>query len=100
MKAESWKIPSSGKFDVTRVKDSLLFELASVLVRLDHVASFIVNANHSLTAFDPSHETQCRDSGAPRTSCLFASPESYLIKTMQPGEALSTAAQIASDRKR
>jgi hypothetical protein len=25
---------------------SLLFELARVLVRLDHVASFIVNANH------------------------------------------------------
>ena len=25
-----------------------LFELASVLVRLNHVASFIVNANHSI----------------------------------------------------
>ena len=27
---------------------SPLFELARVLVRLDHVASFIVNANHSI----------------------------------------------------
>ena len=27
---------------------SLLFELARVLVRLDHVVSFIVNANHSI----------------------------------------------------
>ena len=25
-----------------------LFEIAHVLVRLDHVASFIVNANHSI----------------------------------------------------
>jgi hypothetical protein len=25
-----------------------LFQLASVLVRLDHIASFIVNANHSI----------------------------------------------------
>jgi hypothetical protein len=33
--------------------------------------------------------------GAPRTSYLCASPESYLIKTMQPGEALSSAAEIA-----
>jgi len=30
---------------------------------------------------------------------LFASPESYLIKTMQPAEALSMATQIADDRK-
>jgi hypothetical protein len=29
-------------------KNSPLFELARVLVRLDHVASFIVNANHSI----------------------------------------------------
>jgi hypothetical protein len=28
--------------------DSPFFELAFVLVRLDHVASFIVNANHSI----------------------------------------------------
>jgi hypothetical protein len=27
---------------------SLLFEIALVLVRLDHVTSFIVNANHSM----------------------------------------------------
>src|SRR5439155_26432381 len=39
-------------------------------------------------------------SGALRTSCLSASPESYLIKTMQPAEALSMATQIADDRKR
>jgi hypothetical protein len=31
-----------------RVKTSPLFELARVLVRLDHVAHFIVNANHSI----------------------------------------------------
>jgi hypothetical protein len=29
-------------------KNLRLFELARVLVRLDHVASFIVNANHSV----------------------------------------------------
>jgi hypothetical protein len=29
-------------------KASPLFELASVLMRLDHVACFIVNANHSI----------------------------------------------------
>jgi hypothetical protein len=28
---------------------SRLFELARVLVRFDHVASFIVNTNHSIT---------------------------------------------------
>ena len=30
---------------------------------------------------------------------LFASPESDVIKTMQPSEARSMAAQIAGDRK-
>jgi hypothetical protein len=29
-------------------KNSALFELARVLVRFDHVASFIENANHSI----------------------------------------------------
>jgi hypothetical protein len=29
-------------------KNLCLFEIAFVLVRLDHVASFIVNANHSI----------------------------------------------------
>jgi hypothetical protein len=29
-------------------KASLLFEIAGVLVRLDHVARFIVNANHGI----------------------------------------------------
>jgi hypothetical protein len=31
-----------------RVKTSLFFEIAGVLVRLDHVASFIVNANDGI----------------------------------------------------
>jgi hypothetical protein len=48
MKAESWEIPFSGKCEVRRVETSSRFELASVLVRLDHVASFIVNANHGI----------------------------------------------------
>jgi hypothetical protein len=29
-------------------ENSLLAEIASVLVRLDHIASFIVNTNHSI----------------------------------------------------
>ena len=35
------------------IETSPLFKVALVLVRLDHVASFIVNVNHSITAFDP-----------------------------------------------
>jgi len=31
-----------------RVKTSPLFEIARVLVGLDHVASFIINANHGI----------------------------------------------------
>jgi hypothetical protein len=31
-----------------RVKNSPLFEIARVLVRFNHVARFIVNANHSI----------------------------------------------------
>jgi hypothetical protein len=38
----------SGKCEVMRA-NSPLFELALVLVRFDHVARFIVNANHSAT---------------------------------------------------
>jgi hypothetical protein len=38
----------SEKCDAMRVKTLSFFELARVLVRLDHVASFIVNANHSV----------------------------------------------------
>jgi hypothetical protein len=34
-----------GEFD--RVKTSPLFELARLFVRLNHVARFVVNANHS-----------------------------------------------------
>ena len=33
--------------------NSPLFELACVLVRLNHIASFIVNANHSVVAAGP-----------------------------------------------
>jgi hypothetical protein len=35
--------------------NSPLFELAHVLVRLDHVASFIVNANHSIVRSSLAH---------------------------------------------
>jgi len=49
MKADSWEFVFSEKCDVVRVKDSLLFELRCVLVRLNHVVSLIVNANHSIT---------------------------------------------------
>jgi hypothetical protein len=38
----------SEKWDVLRVKTLPLFEIALVLVRFDHVASLIVNANHSI----------------------------------------------------
>jgi hypothetical protein len=38
----------SGKCDLARVETSPLPELALVLVRLDHIASFVVNANHSV----------------------------------------------------
>jgi hypothetical protein len=48
MEAESWEIPFSGKCDVMRVKTLRLFELARVHVRLNRVARFIVNANHSV----------------------------------------------------
>src|SRR5262245_30838159 len=36
----------SGNCELMRVKTSPLFELAPVLMRLDHVASRIVNADH------------------------------------------------------
>jgi hypothetical protein len=42
------EIGFSGKCDVVRGKNSPLFEIASVLVRLDHAARFIVNVNHSI----------------------------------------------------
>jgi len=35
--------------DVVRVKSSSHLEIARVLVRLDRIASFIVNTNHSMT---------------------------------------------------
>jgi len=46
MKAESREIPFTRKCNVMRVKNSALFEIAVVLVRVDQVASFIINANH------------------------------------------------------
>jgi hypothetical protein len=42
------EIGFSGKRDVMRAKTSPLFELARGLVRFNHVASFIVNANHAI----------------------------------------------------
>ncbi len=41
-----------GRCDVLRVKALPFFEIARVLVRLDHVASFIVNANHFIVRVD------------------------------------------------
>jgi len=38
----------SGKHDVTRVKACHSLKIALVLVRFDHVASIIVNADHSI----------------------------------------------------
>jgi hypothetical protein len=34
--------------DLMRVKNSPLFEIALVLVRFDHTARSIINANHSI----------------------------------------------------
>jgi hypothetical protein len=48
MQAESSKLHFSGKCGVPASKNSPLFELARVLVRLDQVASVIENANHSM----------------------------------------------------
>jgi hypothetical protein len=42
------EIRFSGKCGAMRAKTSPFFEIAPVLVRFDHVASFIVNANHSV----------------------------------------------------
>jgi hypothetical protein len=48
MSAGSWKILFSGKCDPDASKKYLrLFEFAPVLVRFNHVASIIVDANHS-----------------------------------------------------
>ena len=52
----SWSPDKSGnierrfskKCDLMRGKNSPLFELASVFVRVDHIARLIVNANHSV----------------------------------------------------
>jgi hypothetical protein len=42
------EIGFSGKRDVVRGKTSPLFEIALVLVCLDHIASIVVNANHGI----------------------------------------------------
>jgi len=42
----------SGKAQCDTSETSPLSELPRVLVRLDHVASLIVNPNHSIIAFD------------------------------------------------
>jgi hypothetical protein len=41
----AWRLVVYAK---SRVERSPLFEIARVLVRFDHVASFILNANHSM----------------------------------------------------
>ena len=41
------KIPFSGKPHAMRVKTSPFFEIARVLVRLDHVARVVANADDS-----------------------------------------------------
>jgi hypothetical protein len=46
--ADLLKIHLNVECATIRVKISPLFELARVLVRLDHVASFIANANDSI----------------------------------------------------
>ena len=38
----------SGKCNVMRIKTSPLFRIALVLVRFDHIACGIVNANHNI----------------------------------------------------
>jgi len=48
MKAESSKMHFSAKRDVNTSKNSRLFEIAIVLLRFDHIASHIVNANHGI----------------------------------------------------
>jgi hypothetical protein len=47
MNAQSMEIPVNGECELTRV-NSPLFEIALVLVRLDHVASIIVNVSHGI----------------------------------------------------
>jgi hypothetical protein len=44
--ADLLKIHFNVECAMIRVKISRLFELASLFVRFDHVAGFIVNANH------------------------------------------------------
>ena len=43
-----YRFPYAEKCDPIRVKSSPFFELAFVLVRSDHVATGIINANHGI----------------------------------------------------
>ena len=47
-KRNHWKSVFSEKCGELRAKTSRFFEIARVLVRLDHVARRIVNANHGI----------------------------------------------------
>jgi hypothetical protein len=49
MKTESWN-RFNGKCEVIRVKVSPFSKVARLLVRLDQVASVIVNANHGIVS--------------------------------------------------
>jgi hypothetical protein len=54
----SREICSNRVSDLMRTRRLPLFEIASVLVRLDHVARFIVNADRSITAFASPRRTE------------------------------------------
>src|SRR4029453_3636201 len=78
-------------------QNSPLFELARLLVRLDHVASFIVNANHSVVLFKKRARAKVKDARAPymnqcslnfRTILPRGSARSeFLIATQANGQA-------------
>jgi hypothetical protein len=48
VKVTPWKFVFSAKRELMRGKTSPLFEIALVLVRFDHVASVIINADHGI----------------------------------------------------
>jgi hypothetical protein len=59
MKAESWKLALAES--ATRSEENApLFKIAGVLMRLDHIARFIVNANHSIMG---THEKRSNHGG-------------------------------------
>ncbi len=65
------------------------FELARVLVRLDHVARFIVNANHGVTAFDSCRRTESRV-----RHCRLNRESESLLSENSPGSAHSLDSRI------